>query len=156
MLSVELIDRASVKLAALPEQIRSRLRVAIIHDGKDLVARVRAKLSGAVLHIRSGALINSIRSEMVENSTSIYGRVYSSGVPYARIHEFGGQTKPHMIRPVKAKALHFMMGGEDVFAQSVMHPGSKIPARSYLRSSLTEMKAQIEADMVRAAKPVWN
>ena len=34
-------------------------------------------------------------------------------------------TAPHMIYPVNAKALHFVIGGEDIFTKYVKHPGFK-------------------------------
>ncbi|MBS9777182.1 MAG: phage virion morphogenesis protein [Gammaproteobacteria bacterium] len=58
---------------------------------------------------------------------------------YAAIHQFGGKTRPHVIKPVTAKALRF----NGRFAKSVNHPGSKIPARPFL--TLTE---QDKADIV--------
>lgn len=44
-------------------------------------------------------------------------------VEYAPYIEEG--TKPHIIRPRKAKALRFKIGGRIVFAQIVHHPGTK-------------------------------
>lgn len=155
--SIELVDRATVRLNAIPEDVRQRLRAAIVRDGQELLSRVRGKLSGGVLNARSGKLLNSIKGEMHENGTAIYGRTYSSGVPYAAIHEYGGQTKPHDIYPRTAQALHFFgAGGSEVFARVVHHPGSKIPARSYLRSSLAEMREQMIHDFTEAAKPKWS
>lgn len=154
-ITVELVDHASVRIAKLPEELRGQLRAAIVRDGKELAARVRGKLSGPVLKVRSGRLLASIFSEMVENRNAIYGRVGSRGVPYAAIHEYGGQTKPHDIYPKNVRALHFMVGGASVFAAHVHHPGSKIPQRSYLRSSLADMRAQIVADITKAGRPHW-
>ena len=37
-----------------------------------------------------------------------------------------------------------------MFARIVHHPGSRIPERSYLRSSLAEMAAEIDAEMKAA------
>lgn len=37
--------------------------------------------------------------------------------------EFG--TPPHIIRAKNAKALHFKVDGEDVFAKTVHHPGTR-------------------------------
>jgi hypothetical protein len=34
-------------------------------------------------------------------------------------------TRPHVIRPRRAKALRFDMGGRTVFAKRVNHPGTK-------------------------------
>lgn len=153
--TVQLVDTATVRLKAIPEEHRRRLRAVIVKDGKELASLVRGKLSGSVLKVRSGRLLRSIRNEMVENTSTIYGRVYSKGVPYAAIHEYGGQTKPHDIRPKTAQALHFMVQGQSVFAAVVHHPGSKIPQRSYMRSSLAEMRHRIIADITKAGRPNW-
>ena len=51
-----------------------------------------------------------------------------SNLPYARIHQKGVKTSPHVIRPKRKKALAF--GG--VVRKKVNHPGSDIPARPYL------------------------
>lgn len=155
MITVTLVDNATVRLNRLPEDARRRLRVVIVRDGKDLAARVRGKLSGGVLRIRSGRLLNSIRNEMVENTKEIYGRVFSQGVPYAAILERGGTTKAHVIRPKNVRALHFMVGGAGVFAMKVNHPGSKIPAFGYMRLSLAEMRSQLIANITEAGRPRW-
>lgn len=155
MLTVELVDHATVKLGRLPEDVRKQLRPVLVRDGKELAARVRGKLSGPVLKVKSGRLLNSIRSEMVENANVLYVRVYSRGVPYAAIHEYGGQTRPHMIFPKNARALHFMVANGEVFAAKVSHPGSRIPSRSYLRSSLQEMRDRLVRDITEAGRPRW-
>lgn len=51
-----------------------------------------------------------------------------TNVVYAAIHQFGGSTKPHVIRPKNKKALAF--GGRVV--KKVNHPGSKIDPRPFL------------------------
>lgn len=109
---------------------------------------VKDKLSNRVLNVRSGALRRSIQHRVVVGSKVVAGLVFSSGdVKYARIHEFGGQTRPHDIFPKNAQALAFTVGGKKVFARSVRHPGSKIPERSYMRSSLGEMQLEIVRDI---------
>lgn len=42
---------------------------------------------------------------------------------YSADIEYG--TKPHVIEPKTAKALHFQSDGEDVFTKKVNHPGTK-------------------------------
>lgn len=148
-------SQADRKLRALPEAVRGRLRSVIVRDTKDLATLVRSNLSGAVLKTRTGKLLASIKSELVESATSIFGRVYSQGVAYAGIQEHGGQTKAHMIYPVRAQALHFFIGNKEIFAKSVRHPGSKIPARPYLGSALEAMRFRIVDDMTRAARGAW-
>lgn len=110
------------------------------------------KLSGQVLNRVSGRLMASIGRDVKTTDNAIYGRVFSSGdVKYAAIHEFGGQTSPHLILPKKASVLKFTSGGgQTVFAKKVNHPGSKIPERSFLRSSLKDMSVQISREMKEA------
>jgi hypothetical protein len=43
-------------------------------------------------------------------------------------------TKPHQIRPVRARALRFTIGGQVVFARLVNHPGTK--PNDFLRPAL--------------------
>jgi phage gpG-like protein len=52
--------------------------------------------------------------------------------PYAALAQFGGKTKPRIIRPRLTRALRFQIGGIFVFAKSIKHPGSLVPARPYL------------------------
>ena len=49
---------------------------------------------------------------------------------YAAIHQFGGKTRAHVIRPKKKKALAWP--GARHPARAVNHPGSNIPARPFL------------------------
>lgn len=111
------------------------------------------KLSGQILKVRSGDLRRSIFQKVLQNATSVDGQVYSAGVNYARIHEFGGKTAPHLIEPKSADGvLAFSVGGKTVFAKSVNHPGSLMPERSYMRSSLKEMSSEIINEINVAVK----
>ncbi|MGH6839643.1 MAG: hypothetical protein ACREDT_12765 [Methylocella sp.] len=112
--------------------------------------RIQRKLSGEVLETRSGALAASIISSIEDNGSDTSVSISSTGVPYAAIQEFGGKTAAHDIVAVKTKALAFSAGGAQVFAKSVHHPGSTIPARSYLGSSLVEMSDEIESGFKQA------
>lgn len=71
----------------------------------------------------TGQLAASISTSSDATSASI-----GSNKVYAAIHQFGGKTSPHIIRPRNKKALAF--GGRVV--KSVNHPGSNIPARPFL------------------------
>ena len=107
--------------------------------------RVQEKLSGEVLHSITGRLKSSITREVVVVGDRVTGRVFSDGsVPYAQIHEHGGTTSPHTILVRGARALRFeVQGGGVRFATSVQHPGSEIPPRSYLGSTLSEFGPMI-------------
>lgn len=113
---------------------------------------VAGKLQGQVLNHRTGALGRSIQTDVQTSGDTTTGKVFSAGdVKYAAIHEYGGRTAPHDIYPDKAEALAFMIGGQQVFAKHVRHPGSQIPERSFLRSSLNEMADEIFAGIREAA-----
>jgi phage gpG-like protein len=115
-----------------------------------LEARIQQKLSGEVLQTGSGALAASILSSIENDGSDLTVSIFSTGVPYAAIQEFGGKTAAHDIVAVRAKVLAFSAGGNQVFAKSVRHPGSTIPARSYLGSSLAEMRDDIESGLKQA------
>ena len=68
-------------------------------------------------------LLNSITPSF-DNSTARAG----TNLVYAAIHNNGGKTRPHVIKPKRAKALKF----NGRYAKSVNHPGSDIPARTFL------------------------
>lgn len=70
-----------------------------------------------------GTLVGSIRRELLDDSVLV-----GSNLVYARIHQAGGQTKAHEIKPTRKKALRF----NGRLARTVNHPGSKIPARPFL------------------------
>jgi phage gpG-like protein len=143
--TVEIDDsRVQARLKAMPAKLLNALSRKTTVLRLQLEAKVKGKLSGDVLNVRSGALRRSIFSDQSETPTSVEGRVASSAdVKYGRIHEFGGKTAAHDILPKKAQALAFAMGGKTVFAKVVHHPGSHIPERSFMRSSLKEMREQI-------------
>lgn len=67
---------------------------------------------------------------------------------YAAIHQFGGKTKAHVIRPRDKKALAWpgMKGNHPVGA--VKHPGSNIPARPYIPDEQSLDWLEIE-DIIR-------
>lgn len=48
-------------------------------------------------------------------------------------------TRPHVIRPRNAAALHFHWKGREVFAKSVQHPGTR--ARPFLRNAAQDVAA---------------
>jgi hypothetical protein len=51
----------------------------------------------------------------------------------ASLYVLGG-TRPHVIRPVRARALRFTVGSQTVYAKVVMHPGTQ--PNNFLRDAL--------------------
>src|SRR5208283_5329615 len=104
-----------------------------------------------------GALRDSIAASVSAYADGVVASVASEGdVKYAAIQEYGGKTSAHEILPVKRQALAFVIGGAQLFARRVEHPGSLIPERSYLRSSLDDMGREIHDALAQAAADAWE
>jgi phage gpG-like protein len=132
-------------ISRLTDSIRAELKSEMEYIIADLTAGVVAdKLSGQVLNRVSGRLAAGVSGKVDDVAGgAITGTTFVSGVPYAAIQEYGGTTSPHEILPNVALALRFEVPGGIRFAARVNHPGSKMPERSYLRSELHDMSAQI-------------
>lgn len=87
----------------------------------ETMARKRVK---KILH-GMGRLRGSVNYRADARSVEI-----GTPVIYGAIHQLGGKTRPHVIRPRRAKALAWLGGRHPV--KKVDHPGSVIPARPYL------------------------
>lgn len=141
-------DRASLMMA-IGQRARD-MAVEAFTDPSKRVAPWPAKKDGsaATLYYR-GVLKQSLRLIGFDNDSATVG----SDRPYAAIHQLGGRTSPHVIKPSEAMALHFRVGPKSYYATQVNHPGSVIPARPYFPIDAQgnlhpEMKADA-ADMVR-------
>lgn len=148
MLNVTIVgDREVItQLKAMPQNVTRELnREALYLADKLRNHIILHKLSGQVLNKRTGNLQRSIKSKVETNpGVSVVGKAFSSGdVKYAGIHEFGGMTKAHIIEPKHARALAFEVGGKTIIRRRVNHPGSKMPERSFMRSSLTDLTPDI-------------
>ena len=152
-LEVDGLETLDVRLADLPPAVLAALQTKAVALAAALTTHVvKDKLSGQVLAVKSGRLRASISSEVDIDGDAVRSRVFvSPGVKYAAIQEFGGRTAAHDIVPDKARALAFLIGGRRVFARLVHHPGSTLPARSYLRSSLADMAGEIATALKAAA-----
>lgn len=147
IVSVKLIGlrELQAKLGKIPVVVQNRLRPFMAEATLNLKALVKSNI---VQRFRStGPLYQSVKSKISEEPGKIEGRVYTDGVTYAAIQEYGGTTPAHEILPVNGSVLAFMSpsgmgfssgGGMNgmVFARRVMHPGSRIPERSYAREAL--------------------
>jgi phage gpG-like protein len=151
-------DELAEQLASLPGAMLARLEAKAQDLAAALVEKVREeKLSGALLQVRSGDLKASIAAQISISGTTIDATVGSFGdVKYAAIQEYGGHTAPHEILPEKAQALAFVAGGQLRFARRVEHPGSAIPAKAYLGSSLEEARDGIVAELSSVAQEAWD
>ena len=151
MLAIDIDDRAIMaRLSSMPDRLRAAFLKKTYALAEKLKSKVQQNLTNRILQIRTGKLVRSIFEQVTNSANEVSGRVYSSGLPYAAIQEFGGQTKAHIIEAKNGKALMFNMGGKQVFFRRVNHPGSHIPAHRYMGQAFDAMKPEIESGYEQA------
>lgn len=125
--------------------IRAALAEKMGLTSRNLAVAVSAKVTGQVLQVRTGRLSGSIRTLPTETSPNeITGGAAAGGGPvvYARSLEYGSREhRIPLIQAINAKVLHFQIGGKEIFARSVMHPGTR--AYAFMRGTLDEQATSI-------------
>jgi hypothetical protein len=107
------------------------------------------KLSGQVLHVRTGNLRRAVNFRVTQSPTSITGSV---GVKskYGRAHELGLDVEETVREHLRTAKMAFGRPISPVtFSVRAHTRHMKLPERSFLRSSLREMTPQIQ-EMIRA------
>jgi phage gpG-like protein len=92
--SKQAADQLREELKAMKKKLRQQVFRALTILEAEILQNIR-KNSG--LHVRTGALLNSVGSTkkvIEEKDGEITGQIGTQGIPYARIHEFGGTVKP--------------------------------------------------------------
>lgn len=149
-------SRVLAKFDGLPREVHDALLAKVSALTLQLEAKVAGKLSGEVLQVRTGALRRSIFSTVDDQgATGVYGSAASSGdVKYAAIHEFGYVGT----EAVKAHIRHITQAFGQSLKQAVdaqvnaFSRKMNMPERSFLRSSLADMKDTIIADLTEAVQ----
>jgi phage gpG-like protein len=152
----EKLKQSAVKFKKAREGVRDAIYQLMLDYGNLSKATIQKDfLSGPnpeKLKVRSNRLRSSIRFQ-VQSSGDKFALIMGTDVPYAAIHEFGGITKPHEIRPKRKGFLAFQKGGEWRFTRkAIQHPGSKIPARPFLRPGLEQNLDQFQRSLMRILK----
>ncbi len=89
-------------------------------------------LTGQALKVRTGRLRNSI---MMRRETD-YQYMIGTNVVYAKTHELGLTLHIPEIRPVRAKALRWFVGGRPVFARRSRAHDVHMPKRAFLSAAI--------------------
>jgi len=119
------MEDASPLMASISTELHSQTEDNFAAEGRPkwLGIQPRKGREGGQILQDTGQLAASISTGSDATSATI-----GSNKVYAAIHQLGGKTRPHVIRPRNKQALAF--GGRVV--KSVNHPGSNIPARPFL------------------------
>jgi hypothetical protein len=151
MIDIQVVNGNQIvaRISGLGALWAKNLRFAVAAATIDLQNYIRSeKLSGQVLHVRTGTLRRAVRAyPPISSAYPIRGDVaVDRSAPYGAMLEEG--TRPHDIVPIRAEALRFMLGGNVVFAKRVHHPGTK--PMPFMKPSLAEKRVEILARL-RAA-----
>lgn len=98
---------------------------------RNMERRVRRAEAEAIRRA-PGSMGTTIRSQIQRGPGGEFRGVIRS-THRATIYVVSG-TRPHVIRPVRARALRFTVGGRVVFARVVHHPGTE--ANNFLAAAL--------------------
>jgi hypothetical protein len=123
--------------------------VALMYD------KLIANLSGKILHMRTGQLVESVYKDVEVHGNDTIGRVeiHPATVKAWTLEKGGKGFYP--IVPVKADVLRWVdKGGQVRFAKEVMHPPSKEFA--YMRSVAEEIAPMIEPEFKAAIDEVTS
>jgi hypothetical protein len=134
---------AAAKLTALPDKVRAGVRQVVQAGALKLLAKVQEKVSGDVLQVRSGALLNSLRETGLSDSGDTLSDGVATALKYARIQEYDGRIEIPEIVSINARALSFEYGGKVVFAMKTAAHVIEISEHSFMRSSLGEIAPDI-------------
>lgn len=97
---------------------------------RNLRRRVR-RVENAARRLAPGTMADRIESRIEGRGRELSGVIVSRHP--ATIFVIRG-TRPHIIRPVRARALRFTVGGRVVYATVVHHPGTR--SNNFLREAL--------------------
>jgi phage gpG-like protein len=146
-------DELVKKLSAIGPVTQDRMGMFVARMAIKLQSMVvKDRLSGQVLHVRTGTLRRSIYQKVEKSGTSVVG-IVGTNVKYAAAHEYGFDgtvtVKAHM-RRLKSKARTELVGrkGESPNGEAFVRTHTrklKLPERSFLRSALKELTPEIEA-----------
>ena len=133
------VDELIAKLNQIDKAFRGEAGRSMVGAGAMIInGETQKNINETFSKKNTGGLKNSVATVVSENKPEAKVEVRKI---YARIQEFGGT-----IEPVKAKALHWVQDGKDIFAKSVT-----LPPRPYFRPAIENNEDKIVKAMSDAA-----
>lgn len=132
------------------QNVQSGVQKEIMRLALKMTGKVMGKLSGEVLRVRTGRLRRSIHPEW-DFKPGYAGATVGTNVEYAAIHEYGFKGSVQVKSFQREMTMAF---GKPIAPRSVLiksHARNiNMPERSFLRSTLTEMTAEIKESLPNA------
>lgn len=143
-------EHVVARLREMGGAVRIALRRAVTEEAIRVEARVREKLAGEVLKERSHALHDSIHTTIDDTATRVIAKV-GTDREYAAIHEYGFQGVEQVREHTRRISVAFGRPIDPVEVTVRAHARQmNMPERSFLRSTLTEMRPEIVARLEEA------
>jgi len=165
-IQIRVTGDAEERLRDITPRMKSAIAVAMDLENELTIGHiVEHRLTGegpyppeqGKLGVRTGRLRRSLRPSKARIVGDAIISAIGTNVKYAAIHEFGGKTPPHDIRPKEpGGALRFRAYGGIVFAAVVHHPGSNIPLRAPIRRGIQDRVANYTASISEAIVKSWE
>jgi phage gpG-like protein len=142
------------RLAGTHDRLKNSLRAAVQRLGFKAQGIVKAdKLTGQVLHARTGTLRRSINLKVRETDTGVFATV-GTNVKYAAIHEYGFDGVEHVSAHVRRSALQMSVKrtlrdrvSEGAIPVRAHDRHMVMPKRSFLVSTLVQMSDEIQTSL---------
>ncbi len=146
------------RVAGTEQRLRDGMRSAVQRLSIMVQSGVKeGKLTGQVLHVRTGTLRRSINRVVTETPSGVFAQV-GTNVRYAAIHEYGFEGDVQVKAHVRRSALQMSAkrtkrdrksDGTILVRAHTMH--MKMPARSFLRSTLKDFTGVITTTLRETA-----
>ena len=148
--SVTGVEEVAAHFGKLSESAHDKVYQKVMGLSIAVMNRAKQKVSGPVLNVKTGQLRANIFQDVEDGPGGIVGSIFEAqNVKYAAIHEFGGVIQhpggtAYLIDPKTgvSKWISNKASIADQLPRTKAHT-IHMPERSYLRSSLGEMKATI-------------
>ncbi len=139
------------KMEGKADAMQAGLEKSVQRLTLQLLTTVKEKLSDDVLHVRTGRLRRSINRRVDVDQTSVTG-IVGTNVEYAKKLEYGFKGTESVRESLRKITQAFGKQLKEPKTIKVRAHTRKVdlPAHSFLRSSLTEMRPKIETDMKAA------
>lgn len=138
------------RLTSMPEAVQAAIEKKMRLQAADISARIKQKLSGELLNVKSGALRNSIYARIYSSKNRVLLSVGSRGdVPYAALHNYGGVVQHPGVSSDKVVVFRDK-GGSKVFSRGISPHSIPIPERNFVESTIDDSKGELIQDLIDA------
>jgi hypothetical protein len=161
------VGRLQGDFQAGARKMRDRMSDILTNEGEIIAELARARI--AEMFKNPARMQAAIQPETVESvgrsGAVVMMSVTATGLPYLRIHEYGGVVMTPEIFPRNVQALHWMdprsaqfkMGSTAATSDVFVKPGptrahpTRLPERSYLRYAVAQRREAIRTAFAEAA-----